>query len=136
MHVFDKPVQKSIEWLKEAQHELGWEERETYNAVLAVLHTLRDRLPAVEAMHLAAQLPMVLKGAFYEGYNPSWKPDKDIKTAEDFYSEVCQRSSKEIDARQATDAVMKVLTRKVSPGEIEDILANLPKQMKGVIKTG
>ena len=47
---------------------LGTDDRQdAYRAVRGVLHTLRDRLPVEESAQLAAQLPTLLRGVFYEG---------------------------------------------------------------------
>jgi uncharacterized protein (DUF2267 family) len=37
-----------------------------------MLHALRDRLPPEIAVHLSAQLPMLVRGIYYEG----WKADE------------------------------------------------------------
>ena len=49
---------------------------DAYKALRAVLQTLRDRLPMQEAVHFGAQLPMLLRGLYYEGWKPAQTPIK------------------------------------------------------------
>ena len=59
-------------WLKELAQELGWEDRErVYHALRSVLHALRNRLTVDEAADLGAQLPLLIRGLYYEGWDPS-----------------------------------------------------------------
>jgi uncharacterized protein (DUF2267 family) len=69
---FDKTVHKTNTLLKQIETELGWENQRSmsYTALRAVLHALRDRLTVQEAADLAAQLPLLVIGIFYEGWDP------------------------------------------------------------------
>ena len=129
----DKSVQKSVKWIVEIQDELGWEDREdVYIATKAVLQTVRDRLPFKEAVQFSAQLPMLMKGMFFEGYSPSKEP-LDINQPDEFYQKVQERSiNKPINAEQATKNVLAVIQRKISKGEIEDIVSNFPKTLRSI----
>jgi uncharacterized protein (DUF2267 family) len=42
---------------------------QSYAALRAVLHALRDRLTIAEAAHLAARLPMLIRGIYYHGWD-------------------------------------------------------------------
>ena len=58
--------------------ELDWEnEHKAYLALRTVLHTLRDRLSVEEAVQLGAQLPMLIRGFYYEGWTLKQKPTKE-----------------------------------------------------------
>ena len=128
---FDATLQKTKEWMYEVNKELGWGgEPQAYHCLRAVLHTLRDRIPVEEAVQLGDQLPLLLKGIYYEGWKPRSVPLK--LHQEDFYALVAQRlaeGSKEIDPEEATAAVLRVLSRHVSAGEIDDVKATLPKDI-------
>jgi uncharacterized protein (DUF2267 family) len=68
LDVFDKTVQTTNTWLKEISEQIGPDRQRCYQALRAVLFSLRDRLNAGEAAHLAAQLPMLVLSIYYEGY--------------------------------------------------------------------
>ena len=128
----DKSTQKTKEWLHEFQDELGWEdENMVYIAFRSVIQTLRDRLPVEEAVDLGDELPMVMKGMYYEGYSASGKPEK-IKNREEFFSKVQEKSSnKPIKTEEATSAVFSLLQKKLGGGgEIKQVKGNMPKDIQ------
>lgn len=64
-------------WLHEISREMNHPSTKVaYHALRGVLTTLRDRLPLEEAHHLAAHLPVLVRGLYFEGYHPAGKPDK------------------------------------------------------------
>ncbi|MBL7688654.1 MAG: DUF2267 domain-containing protein [Bdellovibrionaceae bacterium] len=70
--VFGRTLQKSELWISEIHRELHWVDTDTvYRLLRAVLHTVRDQMSADEAAHYAARLPLLLRGTFYECWNPS-----------------------------------------------------------------
>jgi len=73
--VFDTTVQETNVWLKTIASELGpCDRHQAYQGARATLHALRDRLAPDPAMNFAAQLPMLLRGMFAEGWRPSQTP--------------------------------------------------------------
>lgn len=75
---FDKTVQKTNELLDSIEKEFGWEDRrgESYSVLREILHALRDRLGINESAHFASQLPMLLRGVYYDGWDPAKVPMK------------------------------------------------------------
>jgi len=58
----DKSIDLTNVWLRDILSQLKWQSKESaYQALRGTLHVLRDRLPAGEAVDLAAQLPLVVK---------------------------------------------------------------------------
>ena len=133
-HIFDSTWQKSHQWLKELE-ELGpfQTEEQAYSAFRAVLHALRDRLTVTEAAHLASELPMLIRGFYYEGWKPSSVPVS-VRDRDGFIAAVRQelRSNVPYDPEQATRAVFALLARKVSAGEIRDVKQMLPEPIRSL----
>jgi uncharacterized protein (DUF2267 family) len=131
LKVFDTTLQKTNSWLHEIMREMGCQERrEAYQALRATLHALRDRLTIEEVAQLAAQLPMLVRGFYYEGWDPSGKPVK-ARDPEAFLALIAKelRGDDEIDADRAARAVFAVLARRITQGELEDIQGLLPKEI-------
>lgn len=126
-------VQKTHQWLQELK-ELGnfYDEEQAYSALRAVLHALRDRLLPEEATHLGAQLPMLVRGFYYEGWKLSQTPNKE-RTQEKFIQNIqahLRNANASIDAKSAAKAVFTFLEKHISSGEIAHIKAELPKPIK------
>lgn len=76
--VFDTTLEKTNIWLRDVMAELGSKDRhEAYLALRGVLHALRDRLQVEEAVQLGAQLPVLIRGFYYDGWRPSATPKKE-----------------------------------------------------------
>lgn len=130
---FDSTLHKTNVWLKELQEELDWkpsDHQKTYHALRAVLHVLRDRLTPQEASDFAAQLPMLIRGFYYEGWNPSRTPTSDNR--EEMLAKIAEHfeTDASVEAETITRAVFKVVQKHVSEGEVEDIKAALPKSIR------
>jgi uncharacterized protein (DUF2267 family) len=132
LEVFDTTVHKTNAWLNDLLQELGWQDKHgAYLAMRATLHALRDRLTVDEAAQLGAQLPMLIRGFYYEGWDPSDKPLRERHRAqflERIESEY--RGGAPIDPERVSRAVFAVLARRVSEGEIEDVRQVLPAEIR------
>ncbi len=132
LDVFDKTIHQTNNWLKDLAYEMGWENRHrAYLGMRACLHTLRDRLTVEEAVHLGAQLPMLVRGFYYEGWKPSKAPVK-IRNKEGFLSAVAEAfgDMEPDDPETLTRAMFKQLHFRISEGEIEDIKQVLPSELE------
>ncbi len=133
--IIERSVEKAHIWLNDMADELDTEDhREAYRVLRAYLHGLRDRLPVDEAAQLAAQLPELIRGIYYEGWNPSSTPVK-YRGFADFLDRVADEAvlDGETQASYAVSAAATVLKRHVSPGEIEDIRSILPENLKPIL---
>ncbi|GAA5336519.1 MULTISPECIES: DUF2267 domain-containing protein [Thermus] len=140
LEVFDTTLHKTHTWLKAIMEELGTEDRHrAYMALRAVLHALRDRLPVEEVAQLGAQLPMLIRGIYYEGWDPTGKPLKE-RHKEAFLAHVARElktpSGPAVDPERAVKAVFKVLGQRVAEGEIADVRQLLPKELRGLWPEG
>ena len=135
---FDKMAAKGNEFVNRLAEHLGdRENRDRAARVLrCVLHALRDRLTAEESLQLMAQLPMAIKAVYVDGWK--LKPHHRIRTTEEFGLAVMQEDGRSAwrdfasvdEALLACQAVMRTLADYVSAGELHDIIAILPEEMK------
>ena len=132
LEAFDTTVHKTNTWLHDLMELLGWQEKQkAYLAMRATLHALRDRLTVDEVAQLAAQLPMLMRGFYYEGWDPSDKPLRERHKAQ-FLARMEQqfRSEDRIDSERVARAVFTVLANRVSAGEIEDVKQVVPAELR------
>ena len=130
-HVWERALHKSNAWLQELDGELGWGDPDaSLLALRSVLHALRDRLTANEAVQLAAQLPLLIKGVYFDGWRPSATPQR-TRTRQEFLDMVRRpliRGIPEADPEEVTRAVFRLLDDHVSGGEISDVRNELPAE--------
>ncbi len=134
LEVFDTTLEKTHVWLNEIMAELEWENEHhrAYLGLRSVLHALRDRLTVEEATHLGAQLPMLIRGFYYEGWKIAGKPLKE-RHKEEFLAHVAHdfRNDERVsDPESIVRAVFRVLSRRVTAGEIADIKGILPAELR------
>ena len=129
--VLDRTLHETHAWLGAVADALGDPRPEmAYHALRGVLFALRDRLPPDEVFDLSAQLPLLIRGVFFEGYRPTGKPDTFGRDA------FLERVRHELQAigggnpERTTQAVLSVLARRVAAGEIEDLRMSLPKPLR------
>jgi uncharacterized protein (DUF2267 family) len=132
LEVFDTTIHRTHSWLKELMDVQGAENRHAaYLALKATLHALRDRLTAEEVAHLGAQLPMLIRGFYYEGWDPADKPLK-IRHKDQFLDHIRQelRGTDPVDPERTARAVFTLLSNRVSEGEIENVKQLLPSEIR------
>jgi uncharacterized protein (DUF2267 family) len=132
LEVFDRTLHKTNVWLKHLMQLLPTASRhEAYRAFRATLHALRDRLTVEEVAQLGAQLPMLIRGFYYEGWDPSGKPVK-VRHREEFLARIAQelRDGERIDPERVASAVFTLLAARVADGEIEDVKHVLPADIR------
>ena len=134
--VLEQTLQKTHTWLASLAQKAGLEnESQAYSAMRAVLHTLRDRLTVEEATDLGAQLPMLVRGFYYEGWNPAKTPHKQERQLQPFLDDISQEmgnAALTIEPEQAVKAVFALLQDKITQGEINDVKQMLPAELQGL----
>jgi uncharacterized protein (DUF2267 family) len=131
---FDSTIHTTNVWLQDVMEYLGWQDRHrAYLALRAVLHALRDRLTVEEAADLGAQLPMLVRGFYYEEWHPHGKPLKERKK-EEFLAHIAGafQGGPGIDPERVTRGVFQVLANHVTSGEIEDVKSSLPADIRAL----
>lgn len=127
-------VQETNTWLKALAEQLHFEDRHhAYSALRAVLHALRDRLTPEMAVHLGAQLPMLVRGLYYEGWHIAGKPTKD-HSAQEFADRVLEQLPPRFptDPLTASKGVFKLLWEKLDPGETAKVIDHLPLPLRAL----
>jgi uncharacterized protein (DUF2267 family) len=74
LETIESTTLKTHEWIARIAEALHMEKPDAYKTLRAVLQTVRDRLPLDLAVHFGAQLPMLIRGLYYEGSEPSNVP--------------------------------------------------------------
>jgi uncharacterized protein (DUF2267 family) len=132
----ERTVQKTSVWLHDVCQGLRTgDERIAYHALRAVLHALRDRLSVEDAAALGAQLPLLVRGIYYEGWHPHGKPLR-VRTAEEFLilllSNLSLDTEFRVEPRQALEAVFTALQLHVDPGAVDKLLHALPPDIQSL----
>lgn len=133
LDVFDKTLQTTNIWFDEIMETLGPDRRVAWHALGAVLHALRDRLPIGLTAHLAAQLPILVRGLYFDQWRAADAPSK-IRTREEFLAKVSEGLSgiRPVDAADATRAVFQVLNHYVDPGQVANVREALPEPIRAM----
>ncbi len=129
---FEQTVAKTQHWLDELGTALGIHDRERcYHALKAVLHALRDRLPVSEAADLGAQMPMLVRGFYYEGWRPAGKR-RAYRHKQRFLDQVRNGAPwlGEADIESVVTAVFALLSRELSGGEPSQVRHALPAEIR------
>ena len=128
---FDKTLQTTHIWLNEIMAEIGPDRQVAWKVLSTVLHKLRDRLPLELAAHLGAQLPLLVRGVYYDQFEPARLPT-DCRSPEQFADEVAEWLSdiRPVDPDEAIAAVFSLLNRHLSEGQVAKIRNALPMGLR------
>lgn len=137
LETFESTTQKTNTILKAIEDRFGWNERnKAYLALRAVLQTLRDRLTPEHAAGLGAQLPMLVRGFYFEGWRPAQVPLKMNK--EEFVAEV-ERQINPLSFDQSTEELIRgtvaIVQSYTDPNEIRKIKKTLPSDIQSMLDT-
>ncbi|MFT6075392.1 MAG: hypothetical protein ACJAVT_000680 [Yoonia sp.] len=128
LEVIDHTVHLTHEWINELADRLDWTSaRDVLRLMRSTLRAIRDHLRVDETAQFSAQLPLLIRVMYFEGWVPKTTPIKE-RHLEDFVSriEVLVADVKEYRGAADIQAVLKMLNARISRGEVEDIRANLP----------
>lgn len=128
----DHAPQVVAEWLNALQADLGWADRgRVYLLLRHTLHAVRDFLTVDEAADLAAQLPLLIRGIYYEGWIPSKTPAHP-RSVEDFLERVMGPFGENQPAFPdvAVSAVFSLLHKQISDGEYNQVVKSMRKSLR------
>ena len=136
LEVFDRTLETTHVWLNEICNDLGPDKQVAWKVLSTVLHKLRDRLTINLAAHLGAQLPLLVRGAYYDQFEPGKMPSE-MRSRDDFVAEVAEwlRDTRPVDPEEAIRSVFRVLSRHVSEGQIRKVRDALPKGLRQMWET-
>lgn len=130
LEVFDTTLHETNHWLKLMMGELGTDSRRVaFAALRGGLHAVRDRIGTDNAAHLGAQLPMLLRGAYYERWHPAATPTRERHLA-GFIDHVAAELPAECKANagEVARACFAVMGRCLDRGEMLKLRGHLPHE--------
>ncbi|MBO4210204.1 DUF2267 domain-containing protein [Micromonospora echinofusca] len=134
--VFESSLDKTNLILKDIEQAYGWSKdrrNQSYAALRTVLHLLRDRMPVQECVEFSAQLPVLVRGVYFEGWDPANVPVK--LNRDDFLYEVRQGFPYDVEGgpERVVQVVLDTLRRHVTQGEWSDVKSNMPEDLDRMI---
>jgi uncharacterized protein (DUF2267 family) len=102
LRAFNHTVQETNTWLNEIEVLMDNSNRQlAYHCLRGVLFALRDRLPVDQVFNLSSQLPMLIRGLFFERYAVTGRPLKyDAVLIHNKLRGPCWRFCKRMSARE------------------------------------
>ncbi|MEV4492825.1 DUF2267 domain-containing protein [Micromonospora coxensis] len=133
---FETSMDKTNLILKDIEQAYGWpkeQRNQSYAALRTVLHLLRDRMTVQESAEFAAQLPVLVRGIYFDGWQPDNVPIK--LNRDDFLYEVRQGFPYDVEGgpERVTQVVLETLRRHITQGEWDDVRSTMPKDMQQLI---
>jgi uncharacterized protein (DUF2267 family) len=132
LEVFDTTLQKTHIWLDEIMGELAVGRRQAWHVLGAVLRVVRNRIPLELGANFSAQLPLLVRGAYYDQFRPSDIPAP-LRRWKDFLALVALGIvdvDPPVSPDRAAQAVFGVLSRHIDRGEIEKVQQALPREVR------
>ncbi|WP_063776651.1 DUF2267 domain-containing protein [Microvirga massiliensis] len=133
LDVFDETLQATHIWLDELTAELGPDRHVAWHMLGAVLRALRDRLPLELAAPLGSQLPLLIRGIYYDQWRTVGLPSR-YRSLEEFLDSVLDHAgaSWSVDPQDAAIAVFDVLARHLPEGQIRKLRDSLPAEIRAL----
>ena len=134
LDVFDKTLQTTHIWLDELMQDesIGPDRQVAWHVLGVVLRAVRDRIPLELAVHLGSQLPLLVRGLYYDQWHAPGRMDEKPRSLDAFLAPIGERLTqiRPMDPRVATGAVFTVLARHVDPGQAEKVRQALPGEVQ------
>ncbi|MEI9421145.1 DUF2267 domain-containing protein [Mesorhizobium sp. Cs1299R1N1] len=135
LDVFDKTLQTTHVWLRELSHKdaIGPDKQLAWHALGAVLRAVRDQIPVELAAHLGAELPLLVRGTYYDQFRPEVMPKRE-RSREVFLRRISDElsMSSPTDVVDATQAVLAVLSHYLNPDQIRKVRDAMPADVRTI----
>ena len=131
LDVFDKTLRTTHIWLDEIMERLGPDRQVAWRSLGAVLRAVRDRVPTELATHLGAQLPLLVRGAYYDQWQPAMEPER-YGNADEFLKRIAAElaDTRPVNPASAATAVFGTLSRHVTGGQWGKVRAAMPEEIR------
>jgi uncharacterized protein (DUF2267 family) len=131
LNVFDKTLQTTHIWLDEIMQVIGPDRQVAWHVLGVILRALRDRIPLGLAAHLGSQLPILVRGLYYDQWEPE-KPLSKIRDADEFLEQISQGLGdiRPVNVKEATRAVFTVLSNHIDRGQAKKVQEALPEELR------
>jgi uncharacterized protein (DUF2267 family) len=132
LDVFDSTVQQTNLWLKDIMDRIVTDDRHlAYQVLRATIHTIRDRIGPENAVHFGAQLPMLIRGLYYDGWRMVNEPTR-TRHLEDFLDDVEYEMRRKLgqDREKIVKGVFQVIAARIDPGEIDKLINLFPENLR------
>ena len=134
LDVFDATIGRTTDWLRDLMRELNWTDyRRSYLALRFVLQGLRDHLPLDEAVNFGNQLPILIRGCYFEDWDLRGKP-LPWQSRDDLLAGICSYFEPDDHPEEAPEtivrAVFRLLEKKAMSGEIVGLDHFLPPTLR------
>jgi uncharacterized protein (DUF2267 family) len=131
LDVFDRTIQLTNIWLKEINEDLGPDKQFAWHVLGTVARCLRDQLQPDMAVHLGAQLPLLVRGTYYEGWHTPGEPDP-AHNAEAFLAKAAEglAMTRSVGTEDAVRAVFGVISRHVDREQVTKVRGTLPEPIR------
>jgi len=130
----DHTVQLTHVWINELDERLGWNDKHhAYGLLRSVLQALRDWVPVNQAANFGAQLPELIRGVYYDQWQPAATPAKD-RHRDAFMARIDRSftNGRILVAPEAVSTVLLFLSSKMTAGAIEHIRHELPADVRAM----
>ncbi|GJF02439.1 hypothetical protein PSD17_14020 [Pseudonocardia sp. D17] len=126
----------ALGWIDTVAESVGTGDRAyAFRVLRAWLHAVRDRLEVDGTAHIGGQLPILLRGIWYDGWRPAVVPVK--FGPEQLVTMVADDAGVAPDeARRVIPLVTAALDRRWAPGQTEHLLTQLPTSVRGLVAPG
>jgi uncharacterized protein (DUF2267 family) len=134
LDVFDTTVQQTNLWLKDIMDRLGTSDRHlAYQVLRATLHMIRNRVGPEPAVHFGAQLPMLIRGLYYEGWHMTDTATR-TRILEDFLDDIEYEARRDLgaDRKEIVKAVFQVIASRIDPCEVNKLIKVFPENLKAL----
>jgi uncharacterized protein (DUF2267 family) len=131
LDLFGESVRESHDWVEDVMRETGLDQRYALQALRAVLHAIRDEVTVRQSGHLAAEMPMLIRGLYFEGWEPG-RPPPTNHSPERFLERVRSQLAAydaNVDPAKIVHGVFRVLERRM-PVPAAKIRQALPRELR------